>query len=110
MGLTVLEIDVGNPATPEITEKVEFLIDSGANYSVVPSVVLERLDIRPLAQQEFRLTDGSRIIMKGERLSTSTTNGPVAQMPSLAKKEIVNCSAHSPSHLLAYSWTHFAAN
>ena len=61
MGPTVLELEVANPARPEIAEKVEFLIDSGANYSVVPSVVLERLGIRPLAQQEFRLADGSKI-------------------------------------------------
>jgi predicted aspartyl protease len=43
---------------------VEFLIDSGANYSVVPSVVLERLGIRPIVQQEFRLTDGSQVTRK----------------------------------------------
>jgi clan AA aspartic protease len=64
MGLTVLEIEVGNPATPEVTEKVEFLIDSGAIYSVVPSAVLERLGIRPLVGQEFRLADGSKIMRK----------------------------------------------
>jgi len=64
MGPTVLELEVANPAKPEITEKVEFLIDSGANFSVVPSVLLERLSIRPLAQQEFRLTDGCQIIRK----------------------------------------------
>lgn len=34
MGLTFLEGEVGNPANPEVTEKVEFLIDSGAIYSV----------------------------------------------------------------------------
>jgi aspartyl protease family protein len=64
MGLTVLELEVGNPATPEITEAVEFLIDSGAIYSVVPAAVLERLRIRPLMEQEFRLADGSKIIRK----------------------------------------------
>jgi clan AA aspartic protease len=64
MGLTVLEIEVGNPASPEITEKVEFLIDSGAIYSVVPTPILEKLGIRPLMQQEFRLADGSKIVRK----------------------------------------------
>ncbi len=64
MGLTVLEVEVGNPARPEVTEKVEFLIDSGAIYSVVPTPVLERLGIRPLVQQEFRLADGSKIVRK----------------------------------------------
>lgn len=64
MGLTVLEIEVGNPANPEVTEKLEFLIDSGALYSVVPTPILERLGIRPLAEQEFRLADGTKIVRK----------------------------------------------
>jgi len=64
MGLTVLNIEVGNPAAPEITELVEFLIDSGAIYSVVPTPILEKLGIRLLSEQEFRLADGSRIVRK----------------------------------------------
>ncbi len=36
MGLAVLEIEVGNPAKPDVTEKIEFLIDP-AIYSVVPA-------------------------------------------------------------------------
>lgn len=64
MGLTVLEIEVGNPANPEVTEKVEFLIDSGAVYSVVPTATLERLGIKPLADQEFRLANGQKIVRK----------------------------------------------
>jgi clan AA aspartic protease len=61
MGLTVLEIEVGNPANPAITEKIEFLIDSGAIYSVVATPILERLGIKPITAQEFRLADGSKI-------------------------------------------------
>jgi len=64
MGLTVLEVEVGNPATPDLTEKLEFLIDSGAVYSVVPTPMLERLGIKPFAEQQFRLGDGSKIIRK----------------------------------------------
>jgi clan AA aspartic protease len=64
MRLTVLEIEVGNPARPEVTEKVELLIDSGAIYSVVPAPVLERLGIRPLGEQQFRLADGRKIARK----------------------------------------------
>ncbi len=62
--LTVLNVEVGNPANPETTERIEFLIDSGAMYSVVPAPVLDKLGIRPLATQEFRLADGSRIARK----------------------------------------------
>jgi clan AA aspartic protease len=64
MGLTVLELEVGNPASPELTESIEFLIDSGAIYSVVPSPVLEKLHIKPLTEQQFRLADGSKIVCK----------------------------------------------
>ena len=64
MGLTVLDVEVGNPANPEVTEKFEFLIDSGAIYSVVPAAALERLGIRPLTEQTFRLANGSKIVRK----------------------------------------------
>jgi clan AA aspartic protease len=64
MGLNILEIEIGNPANPELTEKLEFLIDSGAIYSVVPTPILERLGIKPLSEQEFRLADGTKIVRK----------------------------------------------
>ena len=61
MGLIYLELEVANPAEPGVTKKVEFLIDSGAIYSVVPTPILEELGIKPLMEQEFRLADGSKI-------------------------------------------------
>jgi len=64
MGLTILEVEVGNPANPAVTERVEFLIDSGAIYSVVPTPILERLGINPISTQEFRLADGTKIVRK----------------------------------------------
>jgi predicted aspartyl protease len=57
VGLTVLRVKVGNPAKPKVTEELEFLVDSGAVYSVVPAPVLRKLGIKPLATQEFRLAD-----------------------------------------------------
>ena len=72
MGLTVLEIEVGNPANPEITHMVEFLIDSGVIYSVVPTETLESLGIKPMAEQSFRLADGSKIVRKKASLFSST--------------------------------------
>ena len=61
VGLTTLNLEVGNPAAPAVTTRLEFLVDSGAIYSVVPRAVLEAYGIVPLAEQEFRLADGSRI-------------------------------------------------
>jgi clan AA aspartic protease len=61
MGLTFLRLEVANQSNPRQTEAVEFLIDSGAVYSVVPRPVLERLGIAPVAEQSFRLASGQII-------------------------------------------------
>ena len=64
MGLSVLQVEVGNPAKPRVTKGLEFLIDSGAIYSVVPARILRRLGIRPIAKEEFRLANGDKIVRK----------------------------------------------
>ena len=61
MGLTVLSMEVANPADPTAREAVEFLVDSGAVYSFVSRDVLTRLGIAPHSRQRFRLADGSTI-------------------------------------------------
>jgi clan AA aspartic protease len=61
VGLSFLKLEVANPASPEVTETVEFLIDSGALYSLVPRPVLQRLRINPLRVQAFRLANGQTI-------------------------------------------------
>lgn len=62
MGLTFLEVEVGSPSDPDVTERLEFLVDSGAFCSVVPRPVLERLGIRPLSEEEFRLANGAKVV------------------------------------------------
>jgi aspartyl protease family protein len=64
MGLTTMRLRVGNVALPEVTEERDLLVDSGAIYSVVPEEVLRRLGVLPLAEQEFRLANGTRIVRK----------------------------------------------
>ncbi len=64
MGLTVLEMEVGNPAKPEVTEKVEFLINSGAIYSVVPSRILKKLGTKAIRQRRLRLAGGTKVARK----------------------------------------------
>jgi clan AA aspartic protease len=61
MGITVLTIEVANPAALERRAEVEFLVDSGAVYSFVPRTVLERIGIEPHSRERFRLADGSAI-------------------------------------------------
>jgi clan AA aspartic protease len=64
MGLTSLKVELGNPAIPDKLETVEFLVDSGAIYSVVPTPILEKLGIKPLTEEEFRLANGETIVRK----------------------------------------------
>jgi predicted aspartyl protease len=61
MGLAVLNLDVANLACPDDTRSVEFLIDSGAIYSVVPAAILDELGVQPIKVEDFRLADGSKI-------------------------------------------------
>ena len=61
MGLTYLQVDVSGPATPENSKPVEFLVDSGAEHSVVPASVLDSLGIKHFDAQEFRLANGTRV-------------------------------------------------
>lgn len=94
MGLKVLEIEVGNPANPEVTEKIEFLIDSGVIYSVVPTQILEQLGIKPLAEQQFRLADGTKIVRKkrgalfkyGDRIGGADVRNYILQKISIFGK------------------------
>ena len=64
MGLTTLTLEMANPARPRVTKKVEFLVDSGAVYSVVPAAILKKLRIKPPTKEEFSLANGEKITRK----------------------------------------------
>lgn len=64
MGLTVITIGVGNPAKPKKTVPVEFLVDSGAIYSVVPAAILKQLHVAPVSEELFTLANGEKIKRK----------------------------------------------
>ncbi len=46
MGLVYLNARIINPADRKKSERAEFVVDSGAVYSVVPKSLLKRLGIR----------------------------------------------------------------
>ena len=64
MGITSLSITVTNPTNQKKATKLDFIIDSGAIYSVVPSSVLAKLGIKPDQEREFILANGQRIKRK----------------------------------------------
>ncbi len=64
MGITYIDLEIANVAAPKKFEKLQFLVDSGAVYSVVPARVLRRLGIKAVDKQEFRLANGEKIVRK----------------------------------------------
>ena len=64
MGVTSLVMEVANPNKPAITVKLNFTVDSGAVYSVVPAPVLRKLGIRSLKRETFYLADGTPIVRR----------------------------------------------
>ncbi|MCL0095427.1 retroviral-like aspartic protease family protein [Dehalococcoidia bacterium] len=59
MGITYIEGQVKGPSGKQ--ESVEFLIDNGATYSLLPKTVWETIGLRPKRKQSFRLADGTRV-------------------------------------------------
>jgi predicted aspartyl protease len=59
MGITLLKATIANPGERKRATVLEFIVDSGAIYSVAPGPVLRRLGIRPDRNEEFTLADGS---------------------------------------------------
>lgn len=64
MGLTYIKATVINPADPKKRLKIEFLVDSGAMYSVVPKPILRKLGIKSHETETFTLADGTDITRK----------------------------------------------
>lgn len=61
MGLTNQRLVVKESRRARRKTAVNFLIDSGAVYSLVPSPTLKKLGIRPHRQVDFALADGRTI-------------------------------------------------
>jgi predicted aspartyl protease len=53
MGITFVEVKVANPAKPKKAKTFEFLVDSGAFYTVVPEKELKKLGIKPSREETF---------------------------------------------------------
>jgi len=54
MGFTHVEIDLANVADPGRHRGVQFLVDTGALLTVVPTPILEELSIQPIGERSFR--------------------------------------------------------
>ena len=60
MSIFYVDLEIGDPSGQSF-ETVEALVDTGANYTVMPSALLEGLGVVPHANRVFVLADGTRI-------------------------------------------------
>ena len=110
MGLTVLPVEVANPANPDVTEEVDLLIDLGAVYSIISSAILERLGTGPLIEQRFRLANGSTIVRERALLYSRTAIESVEPTLFLENPRITPRSERLPSKPWASHWTRYGGN
>ena len=61
MGITNVILTVREHRKSEKFAEVEFLVDSGAVYSLVPGKILDELGIEPYREMSFSLADGTTI-------------------------------------------------
>ena len=59
MGMTVVEVIVKKTRETKPARKVQFLVDSGAVYSVVDGKILHALGCKPSRRKTFYLADGT---------------------------------------------------
>lgn len=59
MGITYVNGTVRGPTGKEAA--VDFLVDSGAAYSLIPHGTWTEIGLQPRREQEFRLADGSNV-------------------------------------------------
>ena len=64
MGMTKVVLKVKNPQQPQKVFEGEFLVDSGATFTVVPEESLKKLGIKPKREESFVLADGKVIRRK----------------------------------------------
>ncbi len=64
MGMTHLQVTVKKLPDSKRRQRLQFLIDTGAVYTVAPAPVLRRLGIKPHRRERFTLADGSSIERK----------------------------------------------
>ncbi len=61
MALTFVTATIANPANTKKTTEVDFLVDSGAIYSVVAKATLRKLGIKPHSKKSFILANGTTV-------------------------------------------------
>lgn len=63
MGVTTVKLTIKNTLNGGKAVEEEFLVDTGAHYTVIPAAIVKKLNLKSAFTQEFSLADG-RIIKR----------------------------------------------
>ncbi|HEY2524793.1 MAG TPA: hypothetical protein VGI29_07025 [Candidatus Binataceae bacterium] len=93
MGITFTKVKVSDPRRPgRRAIELEFLVDTGAIYSVLPGATAHKLALSKLDREEFTLADGTRCSydvgeaffeLDGRRRTSKVVFGPSDATPLL---------------------------
>lgn len=61
MGMTKVKLVIKNPFNLSKKVEADFLVDSGAHYTVLPASIVKKLSLKSSYVQEFSLADGKII-------------------------------------------------
>ncbi|HUT58020.1 MAG TPA: aspartyl protease [Phycisphaerae bacterium] len=64
MGMTFVELEIRKSRASKKAVSAQFLVDSGAAYTVAPGKMLRRLGIRPDDEQSFFLANDEKVTRK----------------------------------------------
>jgi len=60
MGITNVNLTIKNPLETGRQATHEFLVDSGASFTVIPKDIVDKLGLKPSFYREFMLADGKK--------------------------------------------------
>ena len=55
MGFIHVNVNIANPARPDVSESVRVLVDTGATLSILPEDMLDSLGVRRIQQGLFKV-------------------------------------------------------
>lgn len=86
MGITTVKLIVKNPLKPKKQTEHEFLVDTGAHYTVLPQKEVQKLELKPSFEQEFSLADG-KVIKRFLSSATINFDGKELAVPVVLGEE-----------------------
>ena len=93
MGITFTRATISSPRRPHgRTVELEFLIDTGAIYSVVPGSIARKLALGKLDREEFTLATELAALTTSARHSSSSATGAAPRKWSSDRPTLPRCS------------------